>query len=63
VLICKKNVFVGTKEIFVGTNTKEMFEMPLFLVIYTDISNISYHFSFVFAGTPYRRVRWQKPWV
>ena len=36
-----RNIFAGTKKIFVGTNTKEISEMTLFLVIYTEISNIS----------------------
>jgi len=34
--------------------------MTLFLVIYTEISNITWHCFYLFAGTPYRRVRWQK---
>jgi len=33
--------------------------MILFLVIYTEISNISQH-CFLFAGTSYRCVRWQR---
>ena len=31
----------GTTKIFAGTNTREISEMTLFLVTYTEISNIS----------------------
>src|SRR6218665_2043511 len=41
VLFCKKKLFAGNKKIFAGTNTREISEMTLFLVIYTKISNIS----------------------
>jgi len=37
VLFCKK-IFAGTKKLFAGTNTREISEMTLFLVIYTEIS-------------------------
>jgi len=36
-----KQIFAGTKQIFAGTNTRDIFEMTLFLVIYTELSNIS----------------------
>src|SRR6218665_2263469 len=36
---CKK-IFVGTNKIFSGTNTREIYEMTLFLGINTEISNI-----------------------
>jgi len=33
--------FAGTEEIFAGTNTSKSSDITLFLVIYTEISNIS----------------------
>src|SRR6218665_3005233 len=42
----RKKIFAGTNEIFAGTNTREISEVTLFLVIYTEISNISLHCFF-----------------
>jgi len=36
-----KKIFAGTNKIFAGTSAREISEMTLFLVIYTEISNIS----------------------
>src|SRR6218665_1075916 len=46
VFFCKKNLLV-LKKVFAGTNTREISEMTLFLVIYTEISNISKQCFFI----------------
>jgi len=58
-LLFWKQIFAGTKKIFAGTNTREISEMTLFLVIYTKIQTF-HNIAFLCVGTPYRRVRWQK---